>query len=55
MKKKQALSLFTAAAVVYNTAVLVKNARQARANPTLANMAGLIVASGILLSTLRSL
>jgi hypothetical protein len=55
MKKKQTLTLFAAAAVVYNAAVLVENARRARANPTLGNVAGLIVASGILLGTLRSL
>ncbi|GIF64145.1 hypothetical protein Ais01nite_21800 [Asanoa ishikariensis] len=52
--KKQTLSVLAVATVVYNTAVLVKNVHQARANPTLANVAGLIVASGVLIGSLRS-
>ena len=52
--KKQALSLLAVATIAYNTAVLVKNLRQARANPTLANVVGLIGASSVLIGSLRS-
>jgi len=60
MSKKQTLALITIAGVLYHLAALVKdgeqwaaNARRARDEPTLSNLASLVLASGIVVADLR--
>jgi hypothetical protein len=60
MTKKQTLALITIAGLVYHLAALVKdgeqwmaNARQARDNPSLDTLVGLVLASGIVITDLR--
>jgi hypothetical protein len=60
--KKQTVTLLAVAAVVYHLAAVAKdgeqwmvNARRARANPTLGNLAGLLLASGVLLTDLSKI
>jgi hypothetical protein len=62
MTKKQTLTVLAVAGLIYHLAALLKdgeqwmiNARQARDNPTLDNLAALVLASGIVVADLGAI